>query len=293
MTTDDIRQASVIPWLASVLPSLPRSEQRVARVILSDPATAAHLTISALASLASTSETTVTRLCRSINVDSYPALRIALATETGRTSGEHRPLSSDIEPGDDLDTIVAKVSSTTTQAITDTARNLNVAALHTVIEAVAAARRVDAYGVGASGHVAGDLQQKLHRIGLTAYAWTNVHTALTSAANLTAADVAIGFSHSGTTIDVIAALTEARARGARTVAVTNFSRSPVVAHADIALFTSATEMTLRSGAMVSRIAALTVVDCLFLAVAHKLYPASIEAIERTQQAVNSRHQTRH
>ncbi len=61
-----------------------------------------------------------------------------------------------------------------------------------MIDALVAARRVDVYGVGASGFVALDFQQKLHRIGRVAFAWPDPHMALTSAALLDPGDVAVG-----------------------------------------------------------------------------------------------------
>lgn len=283
----------VLAQLASLVPSLSPSEQRVGRVVLGDPARAARLTITDLAGLASTSETTVIRLCRSVGVGSYPNLRIALATAAGRSGLDPGvPHSPDISPDDDLAAVVAKVGATDARAITETVANLDVAELGAVVDAVVEARHIDVYGVAASGYVALDLQQKLHRIGLTAYAWSDAHTALPSAANLGPGDVAIGLSHSGTTIDTIDALTQARAVGARTVAVTNFARSPIVRAADHVLRTSVSETSLRSGAMASRIAALTVVDCLFLAVAQRRYAATVDALDRTRESVRSRHRSR-
>ena len=65
---------------------------------------------------------------------------------------------------------------------------------------------IDVYGVGASAFVAMDFQQKLHRIGQVAFAWSDTHIALTSAALLQPGDVAIGISHTGVTTDTIDAL---------------------------------------------------------------------------------------
>ncbi len=283
----------VLANLASMLPSLAPSEQRVGKVILSDPARAAQLTITDLAGSADTSETTVIRLCRSVGVGSYPNLRIALATAVGRSGVDRRtPTSPDISPEDDLAEVVAKVSATDARAITDTAANLDIGQLGAVVDAMVAADRVDVYGVAASGFVAQDLQQKLHRIGIIAHAWSDPHMAIPSAANLSAGDVAIGISYSGTTIDTIDALSEASRAGARTVAVTNFSRSPIVKVADHVLRTSAPETSLRSGAMGSRIAALTIVDCMFLGVAQRRYDATVEALDRTRVSVRSRHRSR-
>ena len=135
------------------------------------------------------------------------------------------------------------------------------------MDAIDGAGRIDIYGAGASGFVASDFQQKLHRIGRTAFYFPDVHTALTSAALLGKGDVAIGISHTGTTSDVVEVLEQARARRATTVALTNFPRSPITEVADYVLTTAARETTYRSGAMASRLAQLTVVDCLFVGVA--------------------------
>jgi DNA-binding MurR/RpiR family transcriptional regulator len=283
----------VFSRISSALPSLAPAEQRVGRVLLAQPSSAANLTITDLASMADTSETTVVRFCRSIGTTSYRGLRIALATAAAKVGHQPAPqLAPDIRADDDLAVVIAKVGASDVQAITDTISHLDPGLLARVVDAVTAARRIDIYGAAASAIVAVDLQQKLHRIGLTAYAWSDAHLAIPSAANLSPADVAIAISHSGTTTDTIDALAQAGRTGATTVAITNFARSPVVGVADIVLRTSASEVAFRSGAMASRIAELMLIDCLFVGVAQKRYPEILEALARTRSAVSSRHRGR-
>jgi DNA-binding MurR/RpiR family transcriptional regulator len=172
--------------------------------------------------------------------------------------------------------------------VQDTAGQLDLAVLEKVVNAVAVARRVDIYGVQASAFVAQDFQQKLYRIGRVAYAWSDLHLALTSAALLDHRDVAFGISHTGTTLDTIEAFTEAGRHGALTVALTNFLQSPITRVADLVLTTAARETTFRAGAMASRLAQLTVVDCIFVGVAQRTYPEARAAIEATYEAVRSR-----
>ena len=140
--------------------------------------------------------------------------------------------------------------------------------------------------IGASGIVAQDLQMKLHRIGRFAQSYSDSHVALASAALLTRGDVAVAVSHSGTTPEVIAAIAEAKSHRATTVAITNFPLSELGRAADHVLTTAARETALRSGAIASRIAALTVVDCLFEAVAQRDVPATRKALQRTHDAVS-------
>lgn len=285
--------AGVLAHVESFLPSLAPSEQRVGRVILSLPGSAAHLTITELAGMAETSETTVVRFVRSIGLGSYPELRIALAKAAGRAAAEPvARLPADISPDDDIATVVAKVGTADAQAVASTVANLDAAVLARVVEAVEAAGRIDIYGVAASAVVAADLQQKLHRIGLVAFAWSDLHLALPSAANLSPEDVAIAISHSGTTVDTIEALGQARLAGATTVAITNFPKSAISERADILVRTTVSETAFRSGAMASRIAELVVVDCLFTAVAERRYEKTVAALARTRDAVRARHRMR-
>jgi DNA-binding MurR/RpiR family transcriptional regulator/CubicO group peptidase (beta-lactamase class C family) len=272
------------------LPTLRPAELRVALAILADPAAAAHLSIGTLAERCETSAATVLRFCRAVGFRSYPALRLELARETGRDRDAPAAPSptGDISPTDTVPQIVAKIAWSDARAIEDTAALLDVASLARAIDAVAAAERIDIYGVGASGFVAADLHQKLHRIGLLSSVSPDPHAALTSAALLGPADVAIAISHTGTTTDTVEALRVARAGGATTIAITNVRDSPITAQADLVLTTAARETTFRSGAMASRIAQLAVVDCLFVGVAQRSWDRTLRALERTFVAVQGR-----
>jgi len=286
--TSDQGESSPLVRIRSLLPGLAKAEQRVARVVLDNPSTVARRSITDVAEAAGTSETTVTRFCKAIGIGGYPELRIALAADTARTQARSdRDLGGEISPADDLRTVVGKVTYADARAVEETAEQLDIEALQRVVDAIAGAGRVDVYGVGASAFVAADLQQKLHRIGRVCFAWNDTHIMLTSAAVLGAEDVAVGISHTGATTDTVEALRTAKAHGATTVALTNFPRSPIAEVADLVLTTAARETTFRSGATASRIAQLTVVDCLFIGVARQHIDDSMRALESTRDAVGT------
>ncbi len=276
--------------VSGLLPALSPAEQRVARLVVADPAAAARQTITELAGAAGTSEATVIRFCRSVGMDGYPQLRIRLAAEAARRvePPDARVVGGDIPPGADMAQIIATISFNDARAVEETAEQLDLEACEQVVDALAAASRVDVFGVGASGFAASDLQQKLHRIGRTAFYWPDAHTALASAALLGKGDVALAISHSGATVEAVDLLAEATRRGATTIALTNFPRSPLAEAADFVLTTAARETTYRSGAMASRIAQLTVVDCLFVGVAARNRTRARKALEATAEAVRPR-----
>ncbi len=281
--------SGLIVHIGGLLPSLSPAEQRVARLVVAEPAAVARRTITDLATAAETSEATVIRFCRSVGMDGYPQLRIRLAAEAARLvkPSDTRVVGGDIPPGADLAQIIATIAFNDARAVEETAEQLDPAVCEQIIDAITVAGRIDMYGAGASGFVASDFQQKLHRIGRTAFYFPDVHSALTSAALLGRGDMAVGISHTGTTSDVIEVLEQARARGATTVALTNFQRSPIAEVADLLLTTAARETTYRSGAMASRLAQLTVVDCLFVGVAARNRTQAREALEVTADAVRS------
>ena len=286
----------ILVTIRSLLPNLAPVERRVALAVLDDPQGVAWGSISELARACGTSATSVVRFCRAIGLRGYPELRLALAGAVARdgataiTSASH-----DIGPDDDAAAITKKIAYADARAVTDTANHLDIATLVQVTEALAKASRIDIYGVGASGSVALDLQMKLQRIGRPAFAWPDPHMAISSASLRGGGDLAIGLSHTGTTVDTIDALREARSHGATTAAVTNFPWSPITEVADFVLVTAARETAFRSGAMTSRIAQLTVVDCLFVTLAQQDLPGTRLALERTFAAVQAKRvrRTRH
>jgi len=70
--------------------------------------------------------------------------------------------------------------------------------------------------------------------------------------------------------------------------ITNALRSPATGLADVVLFTSARETTLRSGATASRIAQLTVVDCLCVSLAQRNWSQTKVALDESRAAVRRR-----
>ncbi len=282
----EAHEASPLVRIRSLMPDLAPAEQRVATAVLANPALVARRSITELAGSAATSETTVIRFCKAIGLRGYPELRIALAADAARAeTRDDRRLGADITPTDDLAEVVGKVAFADARAVEQTAQQLDVDTLRDVVAAVAAAGRVDIYGVGANAFVAADLQQKLHRIGRVSFAWSDTHIMLTSAAVLTEGDVAIGLSHTGATADTVEALRVARRHGATTVALTSFPRSPIREVSDHLLTTVAPETTFRSGATASRIAQLTVIDCLFVGVAQRHLDSARKALKATYEAV--------
>lgn len=292
---DDVDARTVSVRIRAAMPNLRPTEQRIARLFLDEPERAASASIADIAAMCDTSTTSVVRFYKRLGYERLTELRLDLAEQTAHERAAvagFGHVSGDIDQSDQLDDIITKVARNETLSISDTAANLDVEALRRAVAAIVGSRRVDAFGVGASSFVALDLQQKLSRIGRVALAWTDAHSAWTSAATLDDDCVAVAITHSGATTDTVEYLEVAKARGARTLAITNFRESRVTRHADIVLTTAARETRFRSAALGSRIAQLMVIDCVFTGVAQASYEQSMIALGDTYDVVQSRSSTR-
>lgn len=280
----------VLSTVRQSLPRLSSSEARVAEAIIADPTIVVDLTITDLAQLCGTSLSTVARFCQTLGYTGYREFRMEVASALSREAAERDRFGladADISPDDSAADVVAKIAFHEVLAIEQTAQGLDVEVFDRVVDAIAGAAHVDLYGFGASGLTAQDLQQKLARIGISAFCSVDVHLALVSAALRKPGDVAIGISHSGLTSETIHALGVAREAGATTVAITNSPESPITEVADAVLTTQARESLYRMGAMSSRIAQLALVDFLFVRVAQRRHEDVAAPLRRTFEVTAS------
>lgn len=271
--------------LRSSYPTLRPAERRVADEILRNPSAIVHLSITELAKLAGVSDATVVKFCKRLGYKGFQEFKILLAQDVVI---KPEPIYGEVEPGNDIGTIKEKIFQANITALQDTAQVLNTQALEEAVRAIAKAREIHFYGLGASGIVALDAEQKFSRIGLRASAFVDSHMQITRAVLLRPGDVVVGLSYSGETIEIVEALRAARNVGALTIAITNYSASAITTQADLVLVTSSHENIFRSGAISSRIAQLSIIDTIFIAVALVDYARSQEAIEKTRTILSQR-----
>lgn len=257
------------------------AEQRVADFILAHPDELIYLTVTELAERTNTSESTVVRLCQKIGYKGYQEFKIVLARDLVEPTTE---IYAAIEPNDDVQTVKQKVFQANAQALRDTIEVLDDQELQRAVDALTKARRVDIYGVGGSGPLALDAYHKFLKLGMQAVALSDGDLMAMSSALLGPNDVAFGISHTGASRDVTDALSRAKSGGATTICITHRSSSPITKVSDIVLVTAAKQTAFRSDASSSRIAQLTIIDTLYVGVAHNNHDKAIDMIEKTREA---------
>jgi len=271
--------------LKGVYRSLNPAEKKVSDYILAYPEEVIGLSITEVAENSKASEATVVRVSQLIGYQGFQELKIMLAKDLGSFFAE---IPEEIKRGDSMSEVTAKVLQTNIQAIRDTLDVLDVGEMERTVKAISNARRVDFYGVGASGIVALDAQSKFLRINIESMAFIDPHLQAISAALLTKRDVAVGISHSGSTKDIVDSLSLAKSVGATIICITDHTRSPITKISNIKLYTASRETAFRSGAIASRIAQLSVIDVLFLGVLMSRYDSAVKSLEKTTEAVKTK-----
>ncbi|MFI7634506.1 MurR/RpiR family transcriptional regulator [Nonomuraea sp. NPDC049400] len=283
----------IMARIRGVVPTLTTTHRRIAETILAEPAAVAASTIGELAERCGTSLTTITRFCRELGLAGYPELRLALAAELGRSNASPREQELiAFSPDDPMSLVLRSLLASDMRAMEETAAQLDLAAVERAVDSLVRARFIDFFAVSGSAGVAMDLHLRLHAIGRPCVLWTDVHSAVCSANARDHRDVALGISHSGTTAEVVEPLAIARERGATTIAVTNFPRSPLAETADIVLTTAAQDTPFRAGGVAARHTQMLVLDCLYIGVVQRTHEISKQLLTAATEAV-SQHRLPH
>jgi len=276
--------------LRESLPSIKPSEKNAASYILAHPAEVVTLSVQELAVKSGSSEAAVIRLCKSIGVTGYRELKLKIAGDLQNES-VNKEAFDEIEPNDTVEHLIEAMAEKHIQSIDQTMQVNDAKALERAVTMISRARKIDFYGVGASYLVAQDGEQKFGRIGKWCTAYSDAHQQLASAANLTFGDVAFAISYSGETGQLLQVLQRARDAGATTIVMTKLGPNRLQQLADIQLFTVAKEARIRSAATSSRIVQMYLMDIIYTAVAGRDYEHTIEALEKSRQAIQQAFQT--
>lgn len=262
--------------------TLTETEQRVAQFIDQHPEEAIHLSVQALAQRIQVSEATIVRCCRTLGYHGLRDLKLALAAQNAQPL---QRIHEDILPEDKAGVIARKVLQSDIQAIADTLAVLDEQLFARAVEVLLEAKCIEFYGIGSSLPVVLDAYYRFVRIGLPATVVTDTAMQAVSASQLSVGTVAFAISHSGQTRDTLAAMRYARQQGATVILLSSHLGTPLCEMADIALITAARETAFRTASMTSRIAHLSVIDALYVAIASRRPEAALAALGRSAEVM--------
>lgn len=259
---------------------------RVIDHILHDPQGFLGLTIADLSDRTHTSDATVVRLVQTMGFGGFQDFKLQLSRSLGVT----RNTNITVEVGDPSVAVLRKVFEGAGIGLSDTLEHLDLEVFSTAVLAVAQSRHVALIGLGWSGLVALDGQERALRLGLSCGAHTDPTTFLQVCSMLEPTDVLIAVSLSGTTLNVVRAARLARGAGATVIALTGLGRTPLTRAAHYVLTSSAPGDAYRSEGLNVRFAQLCLLDALFTALHVSQEPYMTERLNRardTRRALNA------
>ena len=277
--------------IKSTLSSLAPAEQRVGKLLLTDPRTFSTLPVTELAERAGVSKPTVVRFCRSMGYEGLSDFKLKLA---GSLSEGVPFIHRNVGAQDNSNDVLVKVIDNTVTAFLKYRNDASSAQIDKAAEAIALThkkgKRLEFFGVGNSGIVAQDAQHKFFRLGFHTISHSDGHMQIMSASLLGPGDCLVVFSNSGRTRDLLDSCEIAKKNGATTVVVTA-SGSPLANAGKIHLAADHPESYEKFSPMVSRLLHLMIVDVLATTVALRIGSTQLQPLLRNmkQNLLNKRY----
>ena len=253
-----MQHLNLVNVITDALPGLNNSERKVAEAILSDPESATGSSIASLAKRANVSEPSVNRFCKRFNTAGFPDFKLKLAKSL--VSGV-RFVNRNVDPNDTVESYTPKIFDSTINDLALIRDSIDHSVVNAVVDQLIQAKRVYFFGLGTSGSVARDAENKFFRFNLPVSFHDDVLMMRMLASTGSAGDVFFVISHTGRTKEIIDIAEIASNNGATVIALTS-SSSPLTAVSSIALEVDVPENTDEYMAMTSRIVHLVVLDVL-------------------------------
>jgi DNA-binding MurR/RpiR family transcriptional regulator len=234
------------------------------------------MTVKELAVVCGTVPSAVNRMCKSIGVDGFAKLKIALVTAIAHDESEKNKLPFNKEDNEKM--IFNKVFNSGINTIKNTYQMLDFSNVKAMAEKLASAKRIFVFGVGTSSVIAVDAAYRLSQLDVQAYAYTDILQMGVMAKNMKDGDIAFGISHSGMTKAVVDTMRAAKKAGATTMALTSFAKSFLYNESDYSICVYADEKNYPVEAVSARVAHICIVDALMLTIASYNYDDYVKHI---------------
>ena len=259
-----------------LLDGMTSSEKRVGAYFMEHP-DAAQKSIGEIIDVSGLGYGTVIRFCQKLGCRGFQEFKVLMA----RDALAARPADAPLGVGG-YDTIWQRAKDD----INRTAQSLDIQEVEKAAECLIGASRVLCIGVASSAPLALSLDWKIKRCGIVSSFVSDGYVMAVEASLLREGSVLVAVSSSGATKDIVTAADLARDGGATVIAVTNFTKAPLVEAASIRLLTAAPRDPLR--AEVPSLVAGEVVFEILIEQIRRLKPAVDETVLDTFSAIADR-----
>ena len=283
-----VERISVIPLINTSYTGFTKSEKKVADIVLKDPQSIIYSSITDLSEQCSVGEATILRFCRKLGFNGYQSFKMTLAQSRQKEDEMEVQLSDNITKGDSIQDMSRKILNTDIFGLNETFALIDYNAIEEVVDGLIKAKRIVFFGVGSSAITAQEAKNKFMRITSNVEFSYDAHMQSMIASLMSDKEVAIAFSHSGSTKDTIEMLKTAKKAGAKTVCVTRHGKSPITQYADHVLLIGAKEGPLQGGSLSTKIAQLFLIDILYTEYFRRNARISKINKEKTAEAISDK-----
>lgn len=254
MVTDNL-----LLQIEASLMDLRPSEQKVANYVLKNYEQVKFQTVSELAANSHVSEASVMRFIKRLGFNGFQYFKLSLASMANKPA--HNPHLEITEINLEKE-IKKAIATNCMSSIEDTATLLETKSLEAAVNLVLNSREILIVGVGSSGIFAQLLAYNFLRMGILTKYISDPHLQAMSSALISADDLVIGISHSGSTRDTIDAIRLAHENQAKTICITGHVKSPIAKYSDVLLCSFSREDPLGRSAGRSSISQIYVIETL-------------------------------
>ncbi|MTI60048.1 MAG: MurR/RpiR family transcriptional regulator [Firmicutes bacterium] len=269
--------------LKKELNNLRVSEQKVVNYILKKPFEIFDMTINELAAKANSSEATVVRTCKNLNLKGFQELKYNLKHDIEEALSR---FYDEILPDDTAQELVSKVFKANAQTIDDTLKMLNIEDFIIALKKLKKANKIAIFGQGGAAPVALDAYHMFINLGVDCLWQADANMQIIHAKSLNKDDVCIAISRSGEMKDVINSVKVAQKEGAFCIAITASPGSFLSEIADVILYAKSANTVFRNIDTAERIAELTILDALYIGFANNDIIKTREALRASAKATS-------
>ncbi|MFT8726041.1 MurR/RpiR family transcriptional regulator, partial [Liquorilactobacillus nagelii] len=250
---------NVIDMIYSNLSAMTQTDKKIAQSILKNPGDAVNYTISELASKSSVSEASVSRFCKNLQLTGFHQLKIELAKVSDDESSYYKVVNID-----NIQQAITNIKDNKNSEISNTLASIDTSTIKKVMKLIESSRIFQIAAEGNTFPVVEDASYRFNQIGILTICSESWETSIGQTLNLASDDVLMVISNSGESKRLLKQIRIAKKKGIKVIAITNRNDSPIALEADYHLRTAVRQKVLQSEYYFSRVAAMTVVETIFL-----------------------------
>ncbi len=258
-----IEEKNVLQNIRGMYDQIFQAEKRVADFILKHPDQAVNANVSELANYSGVSDATVIRMCKHLGYEGYYQMRICLSRDIGRRQ-QFRKKAVQANPS------VSEYFKAMANSVLTAGEAMDHGAFKQSVECIRKSSMVHLVATGNTSPLCLYCGFRLERIGIRASYNLQPEHYMNHINLAQPSDVVLAISWSGTSRSVVQALSVAKEKGLKTIAVTGFEHSPLSQKTDHLLLSAVGDGGYENRSQYSRLGEMVILEALIQALTDKV-----------------------